>query len=495
MRKLIKDFFTAFDARVREEAPFIDIDLRSPDERGDRRKLDERALARLDELRGALHTDQLRLAFEQEHAGEGAELVVEGGHILRVIESFMARFGARLYVERPAKHRLSRARVGQDLELAAGIAVKGLSRDPVEAWDAYYIFRVRYHSRERRDSVECVRVPYRPSGFLEAELKDAPRRIASWPWKPRKQPPAALQQASYQRACRGVERAALEKAQAFRREQRQRLDKDLRRLRGFYESRILELKGNKTPTDKARDRIIALEEEQHRKTEEMLRAIDVEVDLELIQVLVIALPFQRAELELERPGATPEAAPRLGRVAMIYDRARDRLALDPCGACEGSLSPAALCGSGHVLCRSCLLPCACGRDACAACQPKLRCQACQRAACELCLADCADCGEASCPEHRRGCGACAREACVSCLAPCHVCDKDLCRRCPVGRRADEQARLCADCGAACADCGAAHPLVDLARCPMCGRRFCLACRDVKGACGACRDMSGAEAGP
>jgi hypothetical protein len=470
---LVREFFECFSARVKKRAEVLEIDLRDPEKLGEVQK---RNLAA---LRERFRADQLSLVFDREHLEAGRELVALGGHLLRQIELHMDGLGQHCYVLDDARHRLTRAEARNALDIRGAHSIAALDRSPRPAWDLYFGYKVVLRGHESEERFETLRVELRPDGVGPARLSEPPPGLKKRAWKPRKRAPGPGQHQAEKSARSELERRAVDWALELRGRSQARIVKDVRRLRDFYETQIIELRGNRTPSDQARDRIIALEEEQERKVQELIRATKVEIDCELVQLLVVERTLQDVALRVV-------AGPRDATIALTYDRANAELSVPTCDGCAGQLAPLALCSQSHAQCVRCLHACSCGADLCRRCAPRA-CAQCERSVCASCLQECAGCHEATCSEHRSACQRCEEPSCNACVARCERCQASCCERCSMGRDASGRS-LCQGCGALCSGCQTAAPSDELAACALCGRRFCTGCLAASPECESCRPL-------
>ncbi|MDF1667714.1 MAG: hypothetical protein P1V97_38610, partial [Planctomycetota bacterium] len=383
LKRLIQDFFKAHDARLTSLENGLTVDLREPerkkksakspakaaddeaegkdegldaatadaepDEPGeeipdeevvseeaaseDSKEDDEEAAESdtdLGKLRDLFGRDQLHLVFDTKEVPEGSDLVVEGGHILRVIEDFLTERGAKVYVEQPAQHRLTKSLLNEKFTLADSVAIGSIQRESVDCWDFYFLFKIHFKGRTRKDTLLSVQVESRAGKVGKVAVKNAPRNVQDWVWKKRKQPPLPVLEEAHRSACGFMEAKTSLEALEFQKESRALIDKDILRIKSFYGGQIKELWGNKTPTDKARTRIVELEEEQARKVKERLNAIQVNVEVETSQLMMVELPVQKAAIQITKGSVS-------GDFSLAFNRATGELDRPQCSSCEKEL--------------------------------------------------------------------------------------------------------------------------------------------------------------
>lgn len=434
----------------------------------------------LEALAKAFGKRKLFLAFDQQSLKDHYELVIEGGHILRTIEDFLSHRGQRVYVEYPSKDRLSKSKVSEHFQPKKALSFDISERENNSGFDFYFSFKAQFRGRSRQDRMYSVRVLDRPQQAPEIRESKAPRGIQSWTWKARKQPPRELLQRAHQHACQYIEKIATREAIEFQNDGRQSIQKDILRIKAFYAQQIAELRGNKTPTEKARSRIIDLEEEQARKIKEQLKNTNVEVDVETLQLMIVERPLQRATLTFHKGEVK-------GQFATVFDRGLGQFAKTTCLGCEKPLQGLDLCNQGHIACQSCFQDCDCGQVRCSLCGPK-KCKVCDRPGCTACIGDCPSCTESACLKHAQACSGCKNSSCPDCVIACQGCQKDFCPSCRLGSL-DQSLPFCKDCGKPCAVCQDWFAKDSLGRCQTCGRRVCQGC--VGGE--VCADCQRAEA--
>lgn len=433
----------------------------------------------LGKLRELFGRDQLHLVFDTKEVPEGSDLVVEGGHILRVIEDFLTERGAKVYVEQPAQHRLTKSLLNEQFTLADSVAIGSIQRENLDCWDFYFLFKIHFKGRTRKDTLLSVQVESRAGKVDKIAMKNAPRNIQDWVWKKRKQPPLPILEEAHRRACAFMESKTSLDALEFQKESRALIDKDILRIKSFYGGQIKELWGNKTPTDKARTKIVDLEEEQARKVKERLNAIQVNVEVETSQLMMVELPVQKAAIQITKGSVS-------GEFSLAFNRATGTLDRPLCTNCEKELKEVDLCRSAHLSCSKCMVSCRCGTDVCGTCGHEA-CSVCQKETCTLCLEECGHCGESNCLDHHRTCDGCSSPRCLTCARACQSCEKTVCLSCGLLSKVGElgETCYCRDCGTKCQSCDSLLALSDLNRCEVCGRRFCSACLDIEKNCRFC----------
>jgi hypothetical protein len=474
LKRLIQDFFKAHEARLSKTEAGLSVNLADPKE------IEEGAESPLQKLREVFGRDHLNLVFDAEaQVPDGADLVIEGGHILRVIEEFLSNRGSRVYVEQPATSRLTKSLIQEKFETKKELSIESIEREALDCWDFYFLFKIHFKGATRKDSLLSVKVESRGAEIQLVDVKNAPRAVQEWNWKSRKQPPIAIMEAAHQRACSFMEQKTSFAALEFQKESRAQIDKDILRIKSFYGGQIKDLWGNKTPTDKARTRIVELEEEQIRKVTERLSAIAVHVEVETAQLMIVDIPFQQAAVTLKKGTVS-------GSLSFAFNRATGEVDHPDCPSCSKELKALDICSAAHVNCSDCVETCRCETEVCNVCGYN-NCAVCQHPTCSVCLEKCGHCGENNCRDHHKSCSTCNEARCDVCVRPCKVCEKIICLGCGQFHHVGEQDELalCSSCGNTCQSCKSLHLTSELDRCSICGRRFCLACLDINKQCKPC----------
>lgn len=456
------------------------------------------------ELARALGQRDLRLVFESSQLAPGSDLVAPGSHILRVVDELLARRGTRTYVERPAEHRLTLAAVKALVEPSRGLRMSLTDRRPDAGWDVWVVYRLRYHTRERTDRLDTLRVTLRPGAAPRVEPDEPPPGFEAWPAPPRKRAPDALLGPGLAAADALATERARDAAVEIGTEARRKLQRDVGRLQAYFSAQVAELTRGTRRREGAELKIEELEEEHELRLRELSAAAEVRVEIEALQLLTVEVPLTRAQLVL-RPSsrkagvreeaeedeasaasgdpAAPEALPGL---EVVLDRSSGELTLAPCQACGESLVGGTLgvCRGEHVTHVACVRPCAvCHLPTCAACEP-VACATCKRQLCPECRIECPDCHQPTCAEHQTACAVCGQGGCARCFPACAHCQARVCAEHRHAAAEGVEASFCVRCAQPCAACGTATPEPEQVRCAVCGRRFCRACHPPDAA--ACR---------
>lgn len=458
------------------------------------------------ELARRLGQRQLRLVFDSRDVAPGSDLVAPGSHLLRALDELLGRHGVRAYVERPAGHKLTLAALKAVLEPARGLRLSIAAREAECGWDVWVVYRVRYHTRERTDTLETVQVALRPGAAPRVEAGEPPAGFEAWVAAPRKRVPDELLLPALAAADELVlERARLEAARIGE-EARQRLQRDAGRMQAYYAAQLAELSRGRRRRDGDEQKAEELEEERELRLRELQLSAEVRVEVEPLQLLTVEVPLTRARAQV-RPARTRERDPDEPETAepeegapepagqeppglpVLFDRSTGEVALAPCQACGESLVRAkvATCEAGHVAHQACVKTCAaCRRGLCAACQGGA-CDVCQRRLCATCLAPCRACERPTCVEHRAACAVCAQEGCARCLPACAHCGAPACEGHRHAAAEGAPAPFCVRCAQPCPGCHTVTPEAEQGRCPRCGRRFCRGCLPAGAeACALCR---------
>lgn len=466
MKPFLRDVMTALGAKVRDDDGALCVEL--PEE-GDGALLAKR-----------LGRSELALVFDSESVGAGRELVAPGSQVLRVIDEFLDPRAVRAYLLEPGTSRLTRKVLRTALSPARGLELSLENRRPAPGYTLHVVYRLRYRSIERVDSLETIRVETHP-GQAPIVTSAAPGTGSEgWQSKPRKQAPDDVLAEALAAADRHVTELARVKGKEARERVRKRFSKDLSRLHAYYSGQVAEYRRRRN-SELSEMRIEELEEEREVRIKELVAASEVEVEVAPLQILTIERPLQAADVvvRVKNEEDTGEGPPRL---TVVFDRAGGALSVPPCPACAGSFSAAivAPCAGGHVVHEECVAPCErCERASCDACEGGA-CGSCHVRLCPECAQACPACEAVACAEHLVACAECALAGCGACFVRCALCDDALCKE-------HLQDGYCKRCSVACPSCKAAAPKADLTRCGGCGRRFCPACLPAEAtACLLCR---------
>jgi hypothetical protein len=264
-------------------------------------------------------------------------------------------------------------------------------------------------------------------------------------------------------------RASIEpKVARLREDAQQRLQEELLRIDGYYES-LLSSSLGRNPVEGDDRRPIEAEHARRRAEEErrhQVRAIVHPVQLTECEVLV-----QRAQWELvSRRGVR---APLLAQ-RWLNGSGDWTLACPQCGA--SSIRWLSVCKSGHVACDTCALTCGvCDEDFCwdhgiGACHVD------GHPTCAEHARTCVSCHEPYCTQHEATCVEGDHLACSECVVACVICGREICEEhatltamsAPRGQR-----RLCGNCITQCEGGRSEHVGIDeVTRCVSCGKSVC-----------------------
>jgi hypothetical protein len=354
------------------------------------------------------------------------------------------------------------------LRPAQGLEVRLENRRPAPGYTVYVVYRLRYRSIERTDTLETVRVDTHPERDPVATSATPPADLTDWQSKPRKQASAELLTVALAAADAHVTEVAREKGKEARERVRKRFTKDLSRLHAYYAGQVAEYR-RKRNSDLSQIRIEELEEEREMRITELVAATEVEVEIEPLQILTVERALQAADAVLrvkdeeDGDGAPPH-------VTVIFDKANGDLSAPACPACAGTFSAATVlfCAQGHVVHEECVSPCdRCETSSCDACEGGT-CASCHSRLCPDCAARCPACEVVTCAEHLAVCSDCELAGCAACFEPCTKCGDTHCTKHLSGG-------YCRKCATACPGCKAPSPKDELTRCGSCGRRFCPTC--------------------
>lgn len=462
MKPFLKDVLTYCGAQVEEQDEALRVVFP-----------EEGAAA---ELAEALGKQELRLVFEASHVDAESDLVAVGSHVLRVLEAYLAPRGQRAYVIQSSEHRLTQKALRQQLQTQRGLSLRIDDRQAAAGHDLYVVYRLRYHTLERKDALKTARVRVRPGANvsdplrLDATLADPPA-AESWTPRPRKQAPADVLAAGLARADAEITAHARVESRHKQEEARRAFKKDLSRVHAYYIGQIAEY-NRRRKSDLSQIRIEELEEERELRVRELVAATAVGVDIEPMQLLTVEVPLQTARLVLYKKGAAGSVA----ELSVLFDRSSGAVELPPCPACDGSLAHAVLggCDAGHPVHEECLRSCErCAATACGVCGDE-RCAICEQTLCGSCATGCPGCEETVCSEHQATCSLCQGPGCGSCLKTCASCGALACKADYAAARGS-RAVVCASCARRCPGCETPTVTPELVRCGTCGRRFCSEC--------------------
>lgn len=244
-------------------------------------------------------------------------------------------------------------------------------------------------------------------------LSPAPLR-----WRPEGQPlassepPGELTMALLVGLLERATRAALEELavplEALRRRSTRYLELDRARLTQYYgdithdlERRIARA-SDQYRRDALEEKLIAAQAEREVKLADAEAKHRLRVELQLINLLVIAQPKLLLPLRVENRTA------RVTRT-LVWDPLLRRLEPLLCDVCGRAATRLVLCNGGHLVHEDCLLPqqCVdCKRVYCQSCADQMTtCVVCERAVCILSLNHCSTCGRGTCREHTGLCHA------------------------------------------------------------------------------------------
>ncbi len=264
-------------------------------------------------------------------------------------------------------------------------------------------------------------------------------------------------------------RASIEpKVARLREDAQQRLQEELLRIDGYYESLLSSSLGR--PPAEGVDRGPIEAEHARRRAEEERRH----------QVRAIVHPVQLAECEVLVQRAQWELVSRRGvRAPLLAQRWLNgsgdwTLACPECGA--SSIRWLSVCKSGHVACDTCALTCGvCDEDFCwdhgiSACHVD------GHPTCAEHARTCVSCHEPYCTLHEATCVEGDHLACSECVIACVICGRAICEEhatltamsAPHGQR-----RLCGNCITQCEGGRSEHVGIDeVTRCVSCGKAVC-----------------------
>ncbi|MBM3232730.1 hypothetical protein FJZ18_01020 [Candidatus Pacearchaeota archaeon] len=117
------------------------------------------------------------------------------------------------------------------------------------------------------------------------------------------------------------------------------------------------------------------------------------MDTKLLNTTVIYYPVYECRMLLKNNEVIGKP------LDFLYDSKESSFTSINCESCKESLSSLKLCSSGHVICKSCILPCkGCTQGSCKICQFR-RCNRCEREYCKRCTKKCSRCFKEFCKTH------------------------------------------------------------------------------------------------
>lgn len=309
-----------------------------------------------------------RLVFTPDEVGPFRDVLVDyDSPIFDKMGGLVDAMGRVAFVKAPAVTLQSIdpvAELSRALTLQNGV-VRGADVSPAEAVYFWFAFEYDLLADERTGGLTQVwvnpatrSVPRMASWVDPNDLEDAP------PWAS-----ASALELPWALAESAVTATVGPAVAAFLDSLRRRRDRDLRRLREYHVEidRAIRRKLERTipGTDTRRREIERLEATARSYRARLIDATDryrVRVHLKPVSVLACTLPIQRVTARLMRRNKSADAV-------FSWNPVDRRIEARCCEGCQRPVSKACLCDEQvHVLCESCLGPCAqCGKVYCRAC--------------------------------------------------------------------------------------------------------------------------------
>jgi hypothetical protein len=261
-----------------------------------------------------------------------------------------------------------------------------------------------------------------------------------------------------------------EKVTRLREEAREKLNEELRRIDGYYESMLNDsgARGAALAEGAARR---ALEAEHARRRAEEERRHAVRAIVHPVQLAECELLVQRARWELvgDRGLQAPLIAER-----WLNGDGDWTLACPQCGARNpASLS---LCKAGHVACDACASMCGACDDVFCSEHGISACHIDGQPTCAEHARTCPSCREPYCTAHEATCAEGDHVACIECVSPCALCGRSICEEhatITAATATHGERRLCSSCVRLC-EGGKSEPVGadEVTRCASCEKYVC-----------------------
>jgi len=211
------------------------------------------------------------------------------------------------------------------------------------------------------------------------------------------------------------------------------------------------------------------------------------INNKLINTTIIYYPLYEFSLFLKNSEINKQ-------ISLTYNPLEKDITKLICDSCKGETKEINLCSSGHITCFNCSARCTeCGKDFCKICLQK-SCELCGKKICQKCIKRCSKCGKGVCKSHIQN--YLGKEVCVNCLrycvkcktynerlVKCPTCFREICENCA---RTDfikfNGKILCSACSTKCLACGNSYDKSLFQRCAGCNLRYC----NYSGKCLNCR---------
>lgn len=380
-----------------------------------------------DELAEQLRVEPfLQLAFDADAAPEALHLSVNHPLVEQIAAQLEQVPGnALVYINHV---RLEKKGLFDAAAKALSFANARLSakRDAVEQTALHHYlrcnFKVTFLSDEKQEQIVsvvldvqggyAVRSPEHLQRLVSYEVEPAFPHLTvappRWPGAGDPLSPATWQ-ALMPRAQAAVEAAVADRLKTLQARAQRFLELDVARLEDYYASLEQDLRQRLARTDAAdaerrsnlEAKIEALRAERSAKLAEVQARHQLRVEMELINVLVVAQPKVLLPVEISNRRVA------ITRTA-VWDPLLHRVEPLVCDACGEPGEGLHLCTGGHLAHRSCLAPqCVdCNRVYCRLCADQvLACAVCSRPVCRSSSRTCPTCGRVTCAEHQGLCHA------------------------------------------------------------------------------------------
>jgi len=278
------------------------------------------------------------LTFDPTRSGEfEAELVAPGSYFLEKLISLVTRRGRwdSIRCENPAADWVSIALVEAGLAPEAGVAAQ--VQETQETMFLLFSFRVTLVSDEKREAFHQIAVsPSTGAGWEVDPARAEPGGIPD----DRVGPPPDLESA-YRIATEVLRKSSRDVADRFRTASLRLLEEEVRRIFGYFDRTIEEIRG--ADPDGSQDLLLAVQGERDRRLTETLERFDPKATASLCAIRAILTPTARIRLGF--PG---------GRSADVsIDAWSGRLNGLSCDACQGTEGPWRPGAGGEIRCATC----------------------------------------------------------------------------------------------------------------------------------------------
>lgn len=366
----------------------------------------------------------LRLSFGLQAAGEGIKHLYYGHPLVDAIVSDLRQqpTNTRLFIN---PTRIEKPGLSELLEKTlvfpnARTAAKGVQRTRLYHYICFN-FKASLISDEKRELIlplwMHLQGGYRVQGnevMSQAPLdveNEFPNQDPALPtWRALKQGESPLSPeiltALLERACTAILDEINPTLEAIQRRSQHFLELDKARLEGYYndlrrdlEKRLVKAEVDRRPS--LESKLAVLQAERQAKLADVEQKYHMRVDLELINLAIIAQPKIELDVVISKRTATTTRTAAWDPLLHRFDR----LVCDVCGQPGESLH---LCETGHLAHAGCLAQqCVdCKRTYCLLCSDKVHhCVVCDAPVCVRSLVNCKTCGRETCHQHSALCHA------------------------------------------------------------------------------------------